>query len=137
LDAPISEVLAAGIILLSGWKADCNFIDPMCGSGTIPIEAAMMAYNIPAQSFRKNFGFETWKNFDQRIWKGVRLDAEKRIRDFDFQILGFDKDFKASRIAQHNASAAKMDGKIIFKRQKFEMYEGSRRKKIKNEEINN
>ena len=119
LDAPISEVLAAGIILLSGWKADCNFIDPMCGSGTIPIEAAMIAYNIPPQIFRKKFGFQTWKNFDQRIWKGVQLDAEKRKRDFDFQILGFDKDFKATRIAQHNAAAAQLSDKIIFKRQKF------------------
>ena len=55
LDAPISEVLAAGIVLLSGWKADCNFIDPMWGSGTIPIEAAMIAYNVPAQTFREKF----------------------------------------------------------------------------------
>ena len=120
LDAPISEVLAAGIIMLSGWKADCNFIDPMCGSGTIPIEAAMFAYNTPAQYFRKAFGFQTWRDYDERIWKGVRLDAEKRIRDFDYQILGFDKDFKATRISQHNATGAQMEDKIIFKRQKFE-----------------
>ena len=120
LDAPINEVLAAGMLKLAGWKGDRNFIDPMCGSGTIPIEAAMIAYNIPAQTFREKFGFETWKDFDQRLWAGVKQDAEKRKRDFDFQIFGFDKDFKAYRVAQHNRAAAKLDDAIIIKRQKFE-----------------
>jgi len=67
VDAPINEVLAAGLILLSEWNQISNFHDPMCGSGTILVEASMIAHNIPANIFRKRFGFEGWKNFDANL----------------------------------------------------------------------
>lgn len=69
VDAPINEVLAAGLIKLSGWKADSDFIDPFCGSGTILIEAALMARNIYPGVFRKSFGFEKWKDFDSNLFR--------------------------------------------------------------------
>ncbi|TAE13882.1 MAG: class I SAM-dependent RNA methyltransferase, partial [Bacteroidetes bacterium] len=69
--APMSEVLAAGLVLLTGWDKKSNFIDPMCGSGTLLIEAALIAKNIPAGSYRDFFGFETWKNYDKALWDTI------------------------------------------------------------------
>ena len=112
VDAPINEVLSAGLILLSGWKQDCNFIDPMCGSGTNLIEAALLAYNIPPQMHRKRFGFTTWKDYDADLWKQVVEEAQERKTDFQHSILGFDRDFKAVRISQWNTISAKVDDKI-------------------------
>ena len=77
--APMNEVLAAGLILLSDWNRIANFHDPMCGSGTLLIEAAFIAYNIPANIFRERFGFEGWKDFDEELWgtiKEVSLEKE-------------------------------------------------------------
>lgn len=104
--APINEVLAAGLIMLSGWQADCHFVDSMCGSGTIPIEAAMFAMKIPAGYFRTNFGFMKWKDFDETLWKDVVRKADDLMTDFDFQIIGSDRSARAIEIAKQNIQNA-------------------------------
>jgi putative N6-adenine-specific DNA methylase len=115
-EAPINEILAAGIILASNWQKDSDFVDAMCGSGTFLIEAAMIAYNIPPQINRKEFGIMKNKNFDAELWEEVVTEANSKTTDFDHQILGFDKDFKAIKATQLNILAAQLDGKIIVER---------------------
>jgi putative N6-adenine-specific DNA methylase len=117
--APMNEVLAAGLILLSGWDKKSNFHDPMCGSGTILIEAALIAYNIPANIFREKFGFETWKDFDLELFekiKDVSLDKEK---DFQSSITGGDNFQKAVRITRENIENALMFDSIKVKNEDF------------------
>ena len=117
--APMNEVLAAGLILLSGWDQKSNFHDPMCGSGTILIEAALIAYNIPANIFREKFGFETWKDFDLELFekiKDVSLDKEK---DFQASITGGDNFQKAVRITRENIENALMFDNIKVKNEDF------------------
>lgn len=120
VEAPLSEVLSAGLISLSGWNKDCNFIDPMCGSGTNLIEAALMAYNIPPQLQRKEFGFMRWKNYDLDLWKEVLQEAKDNVRDFKHEILGFDRELKAVKISQWNSISAKIEEKIKVERKSFE-----------------
>ncbi len=109
--APLNEVLAAGMIMLTGWDGNSNFLDPMCGSGTIPIEAALIAYNIPPGIFRKEFGFEKWKDFDKELFQQV-YDDDADSRTFDYQILGSDVSAGAIRIANENAKKAFLLNKI-------------------------
>ena len=123
LEAPINEVLAAGLIQLSDWQLDRPLIDPMCGSGTIPIEAALYAYNMPAQIARRQFGFMKWRDFDANLWEDIKQEALKAQQDFNYPILGFDKNFRAIRVSQHNALAAQLEGKISFERKAFERLE--------------
>jgi putative N6-adenine-specific DNA methylase len=80
--APLNEVLAAGMILLTGWKGDSPFLDPMCGSGTLAIEAALIAAGIPPGIFRKQYGFENWKDFDRDLLEHVvqNLSKEKEVK---------------------------------------------------------
>lgn len=78
-DAPLNEVLAAGIIHLSGWNGSDPLLDPMCGSGTIPIEAGLIACNIPPGRFRNHFGFFKWKNYDSRLFKSIKEEADRKI----------------------------------------------------------
>jgi len=120
VEAPLNEVLAAGMILLSGWKKDCAFIDPMCGSGTLPIEAAYFAYNIPPQLYRDDFGFKKWKDYDADLWATVKREAEQRIQDFDYPILGFDQEFQALKVASQNVVAAHLEGKVEIDVARFE-----------------
>ncbi len=120
LVAPINEVLAAGMIQLSGWKKDCNFIDAMCGSGTILFEALLYARNIPPQYRRDYFCFKKWKGFDQKLWDEVVREAKERQCSFDYQILGFDKDFQAIRVTERNMEEAELIDQIVLKRKKFE-----------------
>ncbi len=120
LEAPINEVLAAGLIALSGWNFDCDFVDPMCGSGTFLVEAAFWAHHIAPQLYRESFGFMRWKDFDAKLWEKVRNEARQRVRPFDHQILGFDKSFKAIKITQQNILAAHLEGKIEVDRRKFQ-----------------
>lgn len=115
-EAPINEVLAAGIILSTNWQKDGDFIDPMCGSGTFLIEAAMIANNIPAQINRKHFGFMRYKDFDKALWETVKKEAAAKITNFPHKIMGYDKDFKAIKAAQLNILAANLDGKIEVER---------------------
>ena len=119
-EAPISEALAAGMILLSGWDRQSDFIDPMCGSGTIAIEAAMIAHNIPVQKTRDRFGFFKWPNFDKKLWEGVVDNAKKNQIDFQHKIYASDKDFRALSAARHNIEEAGLTDKIVLKRAKFE-----------------
>ncbi|MBI9042193.1 class I SAM-dependent RNA methyltransferase [Lutibacter sp.] len=106
--APINEVLAAGLVLLSGYTGECNFIDPMCGSGTILIEAAMIANNIPANINRKEFGFEKWKDFDEDLFFTIQEVLLKKIRSSHFKIMGFDKAPSAVRKAKDNIENANL-----------------------------
>ncbi|NNJ81615.1 MAG: class I SAM-dependent RNA methyltransferase [Flavobacteriaceae bacterium] len=107
--APINEVLAAGMVLLSGWSGQSNFLDPMCGSGTILAEAAMIACNIPPNLNREEFGFETWPDFDVDLYELIENSALKKIKDFRFKILGYDNDPIAVKKARHNIKNANLD----------------------------
>ncbi|UMB54923.1 class I SAM-dependent RNA methyltransferase [Lutibacter sp. A64] len=106
--APINEVLAAGLVLLSGYTGDCNFIDPMCGSGTILIEAAMIANNIPANINRKEFGFENWEDYDEDLYFKIQDSLLKKITSSHFKIMGFDKAPSAVRKAKENVENANL-----------------------------
>lgn len=103
-DAPINEVLAAGLIKLAGWKGNSNFIDPMCGSGTLLIEAALIANNIAPCIDRKDFGFMHWKNFDQELWDKVYGAAKKVLTNKKVKIIGSDIDATTVRKAKINIS---------------------------------
>ncbi|MCU0410396.1 MAG: THUMP domain-containing protein, partial [Bacteroidales bacterium] len=89
-EAPLSEVLAAGMIMLSGWKAEVPLADGMCGSATIPVEAGLIACNIAPGSFRKGFGFMTWNDYDSALFRSVRFEAEKRERRSPVKIYASD-----------------------------------------------
>ncbi len=106
--APINEVLAAGLVLLSGYKGDCNFIDPMCGSGTILIEAAMIANNIPANINRIEFAFEKWEDYDEDLFFTIQDSLLKKIKNSHFKIMGFDKAPSAVRKANDNVKNANL-----------------------------
>ena len=104
-EAPISEVLAAGMLLIAGWKGQCDLYDPMCGSGTIPIEAALIARNIAPGVFRKSFAFEKWPDFDEELWSEIYNDDSKE-RDFAHKIYGSDASFYAVQQATKNVKSA-------------------------------
>jgi putative N6-adenine-specific DNA methylase len=110
--APINEVLAAGMILLTGWDGKSNFIDPMCGSGTILIEAALIARKIPAGSYKSMFGFEKWKNFDADLWENVYDQAMNQITDNQPLILGGEISKHVARKAIINVNEANMKNAI-------------------------
>ena len=112
VEAPINEVLAAGLILLSEWNQVSNFYDPMCGSGTFLIEAALIANNIPANIFRKRFGFETWKNFDLDLWKKIRDISLEKEKDYYGIISGSDNFQKSLRSSRSNINNALMRDQI-------------------------
>ena len=112
VEAPINEVLAAGLILLSDWNQVSNFYDPMCGSGTFLIEAALIANNIPANIFRKRFGFETWKNFDLDLWQKIRDISLEKEKDFSGIISGSDNFQKSLRSSRSNINNALMRDQI-------------------------
>ena len=114
LEAPINEVLAAGIIKISGWDATVPLIDPMCGSGTIPIEAAMMASEIPAGKFRRFFGFQNWKNYNIDLFEEVRREADSAIVIPAVSISGSDISAEAVNIARVNAEKAGISDIVSF-----------------------
>lgn len=118
--APLNEALAAGLVLLSGWDRNSNFIDPMCGSGTILIEAALYAYNIAPGLIRKNFGFMNWKDFDKELWEKLFQDAEKQITQFKHTLMGSDISSEFIGFAKGNARLAKLEGKVTLMRKAFE-----------------
>ena len=104
-EAPINEVLAAGMLLTAGWKGQSDFYDPMCGSGTIPIEAALIARNIAPGVFRKSFAFEKWPDFDEELWSKIYND-DSHEREFTHKIYGSDASFYAVQQAQKNVKSA-------------------------------
>ena len=107
--APINEVLAAGLLLHSGWKGQCDFLDPMCGSGTMLIEAAMIACNIPANINRKEFAFEKWMDWDMDLYEVIETAVLKRVKDCPVKILGYDKAPSAVHKAKDNVENANLD----------------------------
>lgn len=122
VEAPLNEVLAAGMILMTGWKGECDLIDPMCGSGTIPIEAALIARNISPGVFRKEFAFEKWNDFDQEMFDTIYND-DSQEREFTHKIYGYDNNPQANDIATHNVKAAGVSKDIVLKLQPFQQFE--------------
>ena len=120
-DAPLSEVLAAGMILLSGWKGDSDFLDPMCGSGTLPIEAAMIARNIPPGKTRKSFAFMNWRDFDNELFEKIKEEVEPA--PFNHHI--YASDLLSGNIvsARTNARNARVFNLIQFTMTDFEKLE--------------
>ena len=109
--APINEVLAAGMIMLTGWTGECDLIDPMCGSGTIPIEAALIARNIAPGVFRQGYAFEKWKDFDSELFRSIYED-DSAEREFRHKIYGYDVDGRMVACARRNVKSAMM-GDVI------------------------
>ena len=105
VEAPINEVLAAALIKMSGWKFDCDLIDPFCGSGTILVEAALMARNIYPGVFRQKFGFENWKDFNPELLSSI-FEDDSNERTFEHRIVGSDINLRAVEAALANAKAA-------------------------------
>lgn len=93
--APLNEVLAAGLLLLAGWDKSIPLVDPMCGTGTILIEAAMMGQNIAPQLYRSDFGFKNWSNYQPTIWNRVLAEARAAVKKSDLSISGGDIDPEA------------------------------------------
>lgn len=129
VEAPLNEVLAAGMILMTGWKGECDLIDPMCGSGTIPIEAALIARNIAPGVFRKEFAFEKWVDFDQDLFDDIYND-DTQERPFEHKIYGYDNNPKANEIATRNIKAAGVSKDITLKLQPFQQFEKPEQKSI-------
>ena len=120
-EAPLNEVLAAGMILMSGWKGETDFIDPMCGSGTLLIEAALIARNINPGVFRKEFAFERWNDFDKELFDNIYND-DSQERDFEHHIYGYDIDIKAVNTARLNARAAGLTKDITIEEADFKNF---------------
>lgn len=104
-EAPINEALAAGMLLMAGWKGQSDFYDPMCGSGTLPIEAALIARNIAPGVFRQSFAFEKWQDFDADLWSDIYND-DSQEREFHHTIYGSDASFYAIQQATKNVKSA-------------------------------
>ena len=102
--APLNEVLAAGILLLSGWKASATLTDPMCGSGTIPIEAGLIACKIPPGKFRQFFGFQRWRDFDEELFEKIKRESDSQIVPSPVKIFGSDISEQAILQAKANVS---------------------------------
>lgn len=118
--APLSEVLAAGMIQLSDWQVGSKFIDPMCGSGTIPIEAAMLAYNIPAQKLNTRFSFQNWREFNQELYLAERKSADDQINNLaSANVEGGDMMFRNAHAAQKNADNILGERAPRFKKSNF------------------
>ena len=117
--APINEVLAAGILIMSGWEGQCDFLDPMCGSGTFLVEAAMIACNIPPNINRKEFAFEKWNDWDNDLFEKIEESLLKKIKEFPYTITGYDKAPSAVRKAEDNARNANLDDYIKVEMRNF------------------
>lgn len=117
--APINEVLGAGLILLSNWDRNQNFMDPMCGSCTIPIEATLLALNRPPHHPNRYFGFMRWKNYNPRLWEKVKMKAQLDIRSNAPIITAFDKDINALKAAKANIKAAGLENYIHLEKKDF------------------
>ncbi|WP_045802555.1 THUMP domain-containing class I SAM-dependent RNA methyltransferase [Flagellimonas lutaonensis] len=117
--APINEVLAAGLLLLSGWDGRTDFMDPMCGSGTFLIEAAMIACNIPANINRQEYSFQHWLDYDDSLFNKIGDASLGKTREFHHKILGYDKAPSAVRKAQENIANANLTEYITVERKDF------------------
>lgn len=118
-EAPINEVLASGMLQLAGWDGKGNFLDPMCGSGTLLIEAAMIAMDLPAQIFRKRFAFQNWRNYDESLFNKIKEFRIERVREFHGKIVGYDIDGRMLNAARANIESAEMEDVIDVRRENF------------------
>lgn len=118
-EAPISEALAAGLILVSGWDKKSHFVDGMCGSGTFLVEAAMIAANIPANINRAHFAFEDWPDFDQNLWELIKESQLKKLKDCYGKIIGYDIDPQTLASAKINIQNAGLEDYIELKCENF------------------
>ncbi|MCU0472289.1 MAG: THUMP domain-containing protein [Bacteroidales bacterium] len=112
-EAPLNEVLAAGILMISGWDASCSLTDPMCGSGTIPIEAGLIACNVPPGKFRQFFGFSRWKDYDDELFSRVKKECETQIRKSGVRISGSDISGEAVKQARANIEKTGLSEQIL------------------------
>ncbi len=117
--APINEVLAACLLITSGWDGKGNYLDPMCGSGTMLVEAGMIACNIPAQIHRREFSFQNWPDYDPKLFAEIRNFRINRIRDFDYKIVGYDISPMMVKIAEENIRSADLSDIIEVRQQDF------------------
>lgn len=117
--APINEVLAAGLLLKSGWDGLTDFLDPMCGSGTFLIEAAMIACNIPANINRESYAFMNWKDYDAELHQKIVDASLNKVREFRHKIFGYDKAPSAVRKTQENVENANLSEYITVERKDF------------------
>ena len=129
LEAPLNEVLAAGMILMTGWKGETDFIDPMCGSGTLLIEAALIAHNMAPGLFRKEYAFEKWPDFDADLFDRIYND-DSQEREFNHHIYGYDIDMKAVNTARLNVKAAGLTKSITVEQQDFKDFKQPKEKSI-------
>ncbi|MGG5210316.1 THUMP domain-containing class I SAM-dependent RNA methyltransferase [Chryseobacterium sp. MIQD13] len=118
-EAPINEVLASGMLQLAGWDGKGNFLDPMCGSGTLLIEAAMIAMDLPAQIFRRRFAFQNWNNYDADLFAKIKEVRVNRVKEFAGKIIGYDIDARMLNAARINIEAAEMEDVIEVRKQNF------------------
>ena len=118
-EAPINEALAAGMLLLAGWKGQSDFYDPMCGSGTLLIEAALIARNIAPGVFRQSFAFEKWKDFDADLWSDIYND-DSQEREFTHTIYGSDASFYAIQQATKNVKSAGVASNVSLRQIRLE-----------------
>ena len=118
-EAPISEVLAAGMLRMAGWHGQSDFYDPMCGSGTLLIEAALMAHNIAPGVFRQTYAFEKWPDFDADLWSDIYND-DSHEREFTHKIYGSDASFYAIQQATKNIKSAGVAKDIELKQVRIE-----------------
>ncbi|MEN1784182.1 MAG: THUMP domain-containing protein [Bacteroidota bacterium] len=117
--APINEVLAAGLLLMSEWDGRSDFLDPMCGSGTLLIEAAMIACNIPANINRDRYAFQHWSDFDKSLFEKIIEASLHKVREFHGEILGYDKAVSAIRKSQENVAHANLTEYVHISRKDF------------------
>ena len=129
VEAPLNEVLAAGMILMTGWQGDTDFIDPMCGSGTLLIEAALIARNMAPGLFRKEFAFEKWPDFDKELFDEIYND-DSQEREFNHHIYGYDIDMKAVNTANMNVKAAGLSKDITVAQADFKDFTQPKEKSI-------
>ena len=124
--APLKETLAASMLLVSRWRDDCELIDPFCGSGTILIEAAMIAQNI-APGVNREFVCETWPSIKENVFKMVRDGAKNSEKQKDIRLIGYDIDYRTLKVAMENAKKAGVDKYIEFQKRDFMEFSTSRK----------
>ena len=129
VEAPLNEVLAAGMIMMTGWDGETDLIDPRCGSGTIPIEAALIAHNMAPGLFRKEYAFEKWPDFDADLFDRIYND-DSQEREFKHHIYGYDIDMKAVNTARKNVKAAGLSNSITIEQQDFKDFEQPKEKAL-------
>lgn len=131
LEAPLNEVLAAGMIMMTGWQGDTDFIDPMCGSGTLLIEAALIAHNMAPGLFRKEYAFEKWPDFDADLFDRIYNDCEEKEKEeVKCHFYGYDIDAKAVNTARRNVQAAGLSASITIEQQDFKDFQQPGKKSI-------